>query len=58
MWRGIARMHQHNRSEARRDFNKCRELKYQTDFMIQIYILEIETKIKERLRRRGLQKIA
>ena len=53
--RGIALMHQHNITEARRDFDKCRELKQQPDLMLQMYILEIETKIKERRAIRGLQ---
>jgi hypothetical protein len=48
-------MHQGNRREARRDFDKCLELKHEADLMLQMYILELETKIKERRTRRSSQ---
>jgi len=53
--RGVAHMHQGNKREARQDFDKCRELKHESDFMLQMYILGIETKIKERRTRRSSQ---
>ena len=51
--RGVAHMHQANKREARRDFYKCLELKHEADLMLQLYILELETKIKERRTRRS-----
>jgi lipoprotein NlpI len=53
--RGVARMHQGNKREARRDFDKCLELKHEADLMLQMYILELETKIKQRRTRRSSQ---
>lgn len=58
--RDVARMHQRNMSDATKDFDRSRELKQQPDLMLQMYILEMETKIKERNAQRAFesQKIA
>ena len=53
--RGVAYIHLHDHREAKRDWDKCRKLRQEADLMLQMYILELETKIKERRAHRAAQ---
>jgi len=54
--RGVAHMHRNNHREAKTDFDKCLELRQEADLMLQMYILELETKIKQRRAHRESQR--